>query len=75
MAQDWSLSVDLKKQLRFSQHIVSTNLGSDILQVSESTKNIIMMEVTLPWQGRLGEAHEKKKTKYEHQVTNCGKQG
>lgn len=71
MAQDWQLSVDLKKQLRFSQHIVSTTLRPDKLQVSESTKNIIIMEVTLPWQDCLGEDHEKKRTKYEHRVTNC----
>ena len=33
------------------------------------------MELTVPWEDRLGEAHESKRTKYEHLVINCRKQG
>lgn len=47
------------------QHIVSTTLRADSLQGSGITKNIIMMELTVPWENRLGEAHERKRTKYE----------
>lgn len=74
-AQDWQLSVDLEKQLRFPQHIVRSALRPDILLVSESTKNIIIMELTVPWEDRLGEAHERKRTKYEHLVIDCRAQG
>lgn len=47
----------------------------DITLVSESTKNIIIMELTVPWEDRLGEAHERKMTKYEQLVTDCRAQG
>lgn len=74
-ARDWQLSVDLEKQLKFPQHIVSTTLRPDILLVSESSKNIIIMELTVPWEDRLGEAHERKRTKYDNLVTSCREQG
>ena len=65
IAQDWQLEVDLETQLRFPQHIVRTTLRPNILLVSESTKNIIM-ELSVPWEDRLEEAHERKRTKYDH---------
>ena len=40
-----------------------TTLRPDILLVSESTKNIIIMELTVPWEDRLEDANEKKRTK------------
>lgn len=41
-AQDWQLSVDLVKQLKFPQHIATTTPRPDILLVSEATKNIVL---------------------------------
>ena len=61
--------------MRFPQHIVSSGLRPDILLVSESTKNIIIMELTVPWEDRLGEANERKRTKYEHLVIDCRAKG
>lgn len=62
-ARDWQLSVDLERQLRFPPHIASTTLRPDIFLVSERINNIIIMELTVPWKQRLGEAHERKRTK------------
>ncbi|RXN04565.1 reverse transcriptase [Labeo rohita] len=74
-AKDWKHSVDLEKQLKFPLHIVRTTMRPDIILVSESTNNIIIMELTVPWGDRLGEAHERKMTKYEHLVADCRAQG
>ncbi len=74
-ANDWQLSADLVKQLKFPQHIVRTTLRPDILLVSEEMKNIILMELTVPWEDHLDEAHERKRTKYEELVIDCRKQG
>ncbi len=74
-ANDWQLSADLVKQLKFPQHIVRATLRPDILLVSEETKNIILMELTVPWEDHLDEAHERKRTKYEELVIDCRKQG
>lgn len=57
MSRDRKLSLYLEKQI-FPQCIFSTTLRPDILLVSELTKNIIMMEVTVQRMDRLGEAHE-----------------
>ncbi|XP_055006488.1 uncharacterized protein LOC129407905 [Boleophthalmus pectinirostris] len=45
-------------------NIIST-LRPDVLLVSESTKNIVIMELTEPWEERLEEAPERKRSKYE----------
>ena len=55
--------------------MVSTTLRPDILLVSNSTKKVIIMELTVSWEDHLGEAHERKRTKYEHLVINCREQG
>lgn len=68
---NWQLSVDLEKQLRFHKHIVGFTLGPDILQVSERTKSIMIMQLTGPWKDFLGEAWVRKRTKCEHLVINC----
>lgn len=48
-AQDWRLSVDLGSKLKFPQHVAETTLRPDIVLVSEATKNIVMLELTVPW--------------------------
>lgn len=63
------------KQLKFPQHIATTTLRPDILLVSEATKNIVLLELTVPWEDRLEEAHERKMAKYEELVRDCRKQG
>ena len=74
-AKDWQLSVDLEGQLKFPQHIARTTLRPDILLVSESMKTIIIMELTVPWEDRLGEAHERKRSGCEDLVIDCRAQG
>ncbi len=51
--QDWQFSVDLVKQLKFPPYNITTTLRPDILLVSEVTKNIVMLELTVPWEDRL----------------------
>ncbi|XP_077083545.1 uncharacterized protein LOC143736754 isoform X1 [Siphateles boraxobius] len=74
-AQDWQLSVDLGKQLKFPQHVVKTSLRPDIILVSDATKNVVMLELTVPWEERMEEAFERKKGKYQDLVSNCHEQG
>ncbi len=52
-----------------------TTLRPDILLVSEVTRNIVMLELTVLWEDHLEEAHERKKMKYEELVIDCRKQG
>ncbi len=63
------------QQLKFPSHVVMTTLRPDILLVSEVTRNIVMLELTVLWEDHLEEAHERKKMKYEELVIDCRKQG
>ena len=74
-AQDWQLSVDVGSQLKFPQHVVKTTLRPDIVLVSEATKNVVMLELTVPWEERMEEAFERKREKYDSLVSDCHRRG
>ena len=74
-AQDWQLSVDLGSQLKFPQHVAKTTLRPDIVLVSEATKNVVMLELTVPWEERMEEAFERKREKYDCLVSDCHRRG
>ena len=48
MAIDWTLPVDLKRQLRFPGDIVPTNLRPYIVIFSKESKVCVVMELTVP---------------------------
>ena len=60
MANDWVLLVDLKRQLRYPEDIVPTNLRPNIVIFSKESKVCVIMELTVPWEERIEEAHERK---------------
>lgn len=71
-ADDWKMVVDLDKKLTFPE-IISTNLRPDMVLCSPGTKIIIVKELTVPWEERCSEAHERKKTKYDTLLRECRK--
>ncbi|XP_052280954.1 uncharacterized protein LOC127878469 [Dreissena polymorpha] len=71
---DWELRADLRKQLQFPD-IIHTTLRPDIVMVSEKTKKIILVELTVPWEERCTQAHERKKAMYEDLVQECREAG
>ncbi|XP_051969484.1 LOW QUALITY PROTEIN: uncharacterized protein LOC127634119 [Xyrauchen texanus] len=74
-ARDWQLLVDLERQLKFPNHVVTTSLRPDVVLLSESTKQVVLLELTVPWEDRLEEAFERKLTKYEGLVSECRQAG
>ena len=58
-AKDWQLEVKLDRKLRFSE-IVPTNLRPDMVLWSAAMKKIVIIELTVPWEKRGGEADERK---------------
>lgn len=46
-AKDWQLLVDLERQLKFPSHIATTTLRPDIVLVSELTKQLVLLELTV----------------------------
>lgn len=59
-APDWQLRVELGSQLKFLSHIVETRLRPDLVIRSDSTKQVIVWELTMPWEERIEETHERK---------------
>ena len=72
-AQDWSMQVDLKKQLKVPHWISETNLRPDILLISERSKQMGVIELTVPSEERIEVSGELKRTKYEA-IAEAGRQ-
>lgn len=56
--------VNLERQLKFPQHIATTILRPDVVLVSNSTRKLLLLEFTVPWEDLLEEAFEWKLTNY-----------
>lgn len=74
-AQDWQLMVDLGRQLKFLINITVKSLRPDIIILSEATKQLALIEVTVPWEDCLEEPSERKLAKYQGLVEECQRQG
>ena len=68
------MAADLDRKLVFP-NIVTTTLRPDIVIWSEKQRAIIMIELTVPWETRCDEAHERKAEKYAHLVEECREKG
>ena len=73
-AKDWQLEVDLDRKLRFPE-IVPTNLRPDMVLWWAAMKKIVIIELTVPWEERCGEASERKRAKYHELMTESKRQG
>lgn len=62
---------DLGSYLKFPQHVAKTTLRPDIILVSEARKNVVIMELTVPWEGCMEEAFECKRGNYDSLVSDC----
>ena len=74
-ASDWILMADLQTQLVFPPEITVTRLRPDIVMWSRSTRNLIIIELTVPWEERIEEANERKREKYQDLVDECKEKG
>ena len=70
-ACDWQLKVDPGRQLKFPEHITSTTLRPDMALTSESSKQVVLVELTIPWEDWIEVAYEWKKEKYLELVEAC----
>ena len=74
-ARDWRLLVDLDGKLRVPHKIVETELRPDMLLISDSTKRMGLIELTVPSEDRVEVAGELKRTKYavlQHEAKKNG---
>ena len=58
-ASDWQLQADLKSRMQFPPQIVANNRRPDIAVWSLSSRQAIMVELTVPWEERIEEAYDR----------------
>ena len=74
-ADDWVVTADLWHQSSFPQHIAPTTQRPDLILHSDATRQVIIIELTVPWETRVDEAHERKRLKYEDLRSDCTSNG
>lgn len=74
-ATDWDMRVDLRRQLKFPEEITISTLRPDIVLWSRATKQVVLLELTVPWEERIEEAHERKLGKYQPLTQQCQQVG
>ena len=62
---DWYMVTDLGGMMAFPQHIVITNLRPDVVVWSDQGKEVLLVELTVPWEENMEVGHERKMTKYD----------
>lgn len=63
--------MELEKQLKFLQHIVSKPIRSHLLIWSDNTKQVVLNELAVPWEDHLEEAFERKLPKCQDLISLC----
>ena len=63
-AKDWELLVDVQTVQTVPAEVLSTSLRPDMVWISRDARQVIMMELTVPWESRMEEARERKRGKY-----------
>jgi hypothetical protein len=75
-ASDWIFLMDEEHtQIVFPPEIAETAKRPDITIYSRSTKNVIIIELTVPSEENLANAYDRKKTKYQDLVAECENRG
>lgn len=72
---DWQVITDLGRQMTVPQCLAMTRLRPDMIIFSETVKEAIMMELTVPWEENIAWAHERKLNRYENLRAECIEKG
>ena len=76
LANDWILLMDEEhQQIVFPPEITETAKRPDIVIFSTRTKNVIIIELTVPMEENLASAYDRKKCKYQDLVADCENRG
>ena len=74
-ASDWKMTADIGRQMKFPEEVAVTASRPDIVLWSTQTKQVVMLELTVPWEERVEEANERKRLKYQDLVADCQNNG
>ncbi|XP_069134670.1 uncharacterized protein [Argopecten irradians] len=74
-ARDWEMRADIQQRMGFPAEVASTPLRPDVVLWSRSSKQVVLVELTVPWEDRMEEADERKQQKYQQLVEECQHRG
>lgn len=74
-ASNWQLLVDLERQLQFPGFITPTTLRPDMVLLSTTSRQVAILEPTVPGEDQMEEATERKRAGYADLVEECRRQG
>ncbi|CAC5421302.1 unnamed protein product [Mytilus coruscus] len=69
---DWQMTAE---RMRFPAEIAATSLRSYMVLWTQGTRQTVFLELTVPWEKRMDEAHERKMAKYQQLVEECQQWG
>ena len=69
------MRVDLRQRMEFPPEVAFTNKRPDTVIWSASTKQAILLEMTVPWEDRIEIAKERKSMTYQKIVIVCQHSG
>lgn len=61
--------------MKFPETVASTTLRSDLLLISETSKQIVLLELTVLWQESIEDTPDLKKAKYSELVEDSSSTG
>ncbi|KAI4881118.1 hypothetical protein NFI96_003825 [Prochilodus magdalenae] len=73
--RDWQLQADLGRQLKLPTNITTTSLSPYVVLTSESTEQVVMLELTVPWKDQIEETHKQKVAKSAELGIKCRSNG
>ena len=62
---DWQLTTDIGRHAQFSEEVADTKSCLDIVVWSRATKQVIMLELTVPSEECIEDAYDRKRAKYQ----------
>ena len=74
-AKDWQLAADLPQWRDFPAVVKETGLRPDIVLWSESSRRIVLIELTVPYESRIDQQHVFKTAKYDDLVKELQRKG
>jgi hypothetical protein len=74
-ATDWELAVDLSNYDKYPECVRASGLRPDLVVHSPSTKRLLLVQLTVPWESRMDEQHEFKTHKYGDLVAELRRKG
>ena len=74
-AKDWQMAADMNRQLKFPDEIVATTSRPDIVVWSTGSKQVGMLELTVPWEEKMEDSYKRKRLEYQQLVEECQENG